>query len=1487
MSRTKHWFRHLGWAAALLALAGCPFSPTLDVQPLAVSFGSADAVKEIRVTNGGMGTLAWQASENLPWLELSLPAAGAKQDTVQGTTTSEIDVIQLTVNRSALPLGVSTGEILITSNGGEQSVAVSAAAQGAAQLQLSTDSVDFGVDGAEVAVQIANAGTEALTWTFTVPAEAPWLSATPANGGVAVGGAPQTITLRASRTGLAAGVYFANVAVASNGGDTTILARMEVPPFSVLPPQINFGSPEASISQVITVSNGGFVPVPLTLSAVTDDGAPWLSVSPTTPTLPGSGTAQATVTANPAGLAPGSYAGHVTVAASGSGYSREIPVAMIVTGFSVAPTLMEFGALSSSDTRSLTLQNLGPQPIPWSVSKSAGSTWLDLSKTSGTLAAGDVIQVTANPAVVQPGAYEAVLTFSFTGGEREVTVRMTRPRPPGLRVEPNNLDFGATRVEDLVGLWNDGTGTVNWRIDTAGFPAWLVLTPVDGGGIASGSVSGETTDTVTIRVDRSQAPAGQFEFEHSFVVEASGDSTAFVTVTVHMSIAKVPVLTVKGDEPEGAVAHFVNVDEDEDERPFFIRNDGTGPLFWSIDITQVPAWITSITPAQGSLDPGTQQTVTVAITREGLNYLGAQFPVTIVSNDPAREAVPLLIEVQVPKKIVIGATPASLAFGLNDNSALIAVANLGDPDTLLNFKVTPSKDWLSAYPDTGASLGVVGEIKDWQTIGVSVDRTRLDGRGASAKLVISAFDIVGGVEVPRADVTPFEINVSVQAAGLTIETALPRLRVPSLVRFVLLMRNVRYEALPIPESFLDTVGGLFAVYEKNVPLELSETNQFLTSPNRIRGNALILLDYSGSMQEAAHQLTDDSIVSAPDRLQAVYQQSINHLIEEIPSNYRIGIALFNERGGEAIRVIRESAADPVFTDDRTLLLNRLNTIQVADNGATQLLPAINAGALELANADWDQNLIPFDDADVRALICVTDGRLTTPPGNLTDTVTTLQALNTRLFCVGWGDKVLADPLIRLTTGSGGHFYSTRNEPTGELDPFGSPIRVPVFSELDNWCATNLADACDQSISRDLASQTVFSYTTLSEEANVGVEGRITFNDPNDQASSCLLEQGDITGRFAVSQLDFLGIAGDPRLGQISLRSSGIQPDGTATLMLHADYMPRNVSRLSFRIETVSADPLVVTVRQPATTEGGIISQWVLSGAAPVYTFTSPDAPLRYGEFGDLAEIRFQGATAPFRVNFTVLDPVYSADPNSKYFTCPDTITVTSEPFLGTSFPSAFLSTSPAPVSTDPITLDLGTTFNSAQVRVYNLGGHHSPSGAWLNWQASTSSDARFLSLDPLEGGVSVDTLTPSLLNIIVDRSIETGDYEGSVTFEYSYGSLGLTFTSNPIIVRYHVLGPELTLSATTFNFDATTNELPLTVTNTGQGTMGWAVNTAALPAWLSLTSSGGTLGPGEGEDFLVRINRANLPGSGIHSFSFAVNAEPAGNQVVNVTVLQP
>ena len=1515
MPRSLRSIALVGLLLAAIVLPGCPtLAPELSVTPLALSFGMNENSKTIRIQNRGAGTLTWVASvgEGAPWLSLEAVSGTKQVQMLEGESTTEIDTIGLNINRALLSESTSRNAVVsITSNGGTQSVNVSVSAAGPAALVLSPTALSFGATSTTMEATIGNEGFEALSWSLTIPGDAPWLTASLRQGSGVQNGGAQAVEFSVRRTGLPGGNYSAVVGVTSNGGNGQFTVTMSVPPLIVSTSSIDFGSLTAPSSRTFAITNPSDAVVGVQLTTARDGGATnWFSITNPPTLIDPQTTISLEVVASPVGLTPADYTGTITVASASLGFSSVISVAMDVPGFRVSPSEVDFGPITTTQQSSFVLENLTNDPLPFSITIPSGHPWLTATPLTGTISTLRTIQLTANPAAVDPNNYTAELTVNFgapgSGLSEVVSVRMSRPEPARLEASPKNIFYGTGLIEQRVAIWNVGIGTLDWRIESSNFPNWLSLSPVDGGGVASGTVTGDETDEVVLRVDRDLAPEGVFELMHSFNVTASGDASNTVTISLTATIAQVPVFVLEADAVDDRGISTLAVPANVTTRTFVIRNEGSGSLAWSFGL--LPSWIAAISPSQGSLDPNVQQTVSLTVNRAGLSTPGVQAFLEISTNDPDRALVLLDLAVTVPPVIIIGTDRSQLSFPDDASATLLAIANFGDPGTILNYQVVSNQEWISVAPATGTSQGTASAIKDFQEHSVTVDRARLEGEGASARLIIRAILIENGVAIPNPNVAPVEVAITVEASALTIESALPRKRVPSLVRNVLMLRNIRSESIPIPISRLRATGDLFRISENDIPLELTETNQFLKRD--YSANVLILLDFSGSMLASAEAVLADGQLGDPgalaeDPLKTIYLQTISQMIDELPAHYHVGLGYFNDHAipeSGVVRLVNPPDGEPAFTRDKVLLQTRLAGINVNDNGATDLLPAVEAGAAILLDQDTDNNLRPFDDADVKALVVVTDGR-DTSLGRVTETANLIINQGVRLFMIGWGAQVEADPLIRLSTSTGGHYYSTQARATGVVDPFGVPVRVPLAAALEDWCHLDPADECDQSLPNDLDSQVLLSFTTLNAEPSVVVKANLTFNDPNDQNSACLAEQGEISAGAEYRQQDFLSIQGDNRAGQIALRTEGIQ-NGEATIYVQADYIPRNITRFTFDITIDSLESPSLLITRVPQTSGGLISNWNTGGAPPSYTFSSPDGmPLRFSDFGDLIAIRVTNVTQAFTLNFEVSDPLYSAgNAETKYFTHPDSILVSGGPFLATSFPAPFFDSRPAPLDSDSAFIVLvDDDTDQVEIDVYNLGGSHIPPGALPNpitgefretgivniglfWQAAIGSSSNFLSFqeNTQQSGFVTATDMPSTMFINLDRAaVPPGEREGEVLVNYGSGSVNVTGTVDPLIIRYDIQRPEIGLSQTFINFGFTPDSQVLGVTNTGQSTLQWRTNFANFPAWLELSDVTGAAGPDELSTTTIMIIREFLP-EGEQEFDIVFSADFANPAVLTV-----
>ena len=1336
---------------AIAGMAGCPFSqPVLSVSPGALSFNADRLSAKVSVSNEGSGTLTWSIESQPDWLAISTSGSSITVDSTM------VDVQAIL---AGLAPGPYQGQIRIRSNGGNRGIAVSVLVVATPVLEVAPATLDFGGSEETATFSIRNAGAGALSWKIgTLPSG---FSVSEMAGSVE-GNATKSIVVTLNRGGLAPGTQLnGSIPIESNGGSQSVSVSARVQALTVKPTLLDFGGQLEQLS--FTLQNTGGTSLQWSINS--GQMPAWATLTPNTPsgTIASLAAQTIQVTLNRTGLASGTATGEIRITSdSGDEIVRlkaEGPKPVLVA----EPTTIDFGESDASAI--FEIRNDGTGTLDWTIQEGSGAAtawtqgdlpWLAVDVTSGKTDSGQkntiTLQVDRTKVAANAKApYVGTLRVSSTGGgEAFVTLSMFA-LPPTLQVLPVKLAFETTRVNRKLAIWNGGLGSIAWQISAQDKPAWAAFTP------AQGTVSGETADSVSVTVDRTGILPADQDYVWNMQVtgqDGTGAAVAGVSVAVSMNVARTAAISIDTGNVDDTGIAFVPFGSTENSATFMIGNQGTASLSWSIDTTRsqlltdptrLPDWVTSIEPTQGSLAVLKAVMITVKVDRKGLFSGDARFTLNIISNDPAHPTVPVRLEMQVPLRPLITVKTPTIDLGLYGVSESFRVFDDGPPGSILNFQISSDKPWLYFFPETGTST--LGPVDINNDVAISVNRSQLEGTGGSGVLTITAFETdETGKRVVLEDVAPAKVTVTVQAAPLTFEAAPARMRIPSLVRFIVLMRDIAYQALPLTQEMMNNVIDGFALFESGIALERLETSQFLTSANRLKTDVIVLLDYSGSMWDAAKSVSDDTIAKASDPLQVLYNKCVASLISELPATYTIGLMEFHERGQPSRRVLGSDGGG-FFTRNKSLLLARLNSIAITDHGATELLPAVEDATSELALGPTGENLIPFDDADVRAIICITDGRLTTPPGAINTTQGLLSDAKVRFFPIGWGNAVLHQPLAQISSGTGGHYYPCTMQDTMRD---GQSVALPDANALYGWCNTSLTDSCDQSVAKDFQSQVVLSYVTLSEDVGVTVRVDATFDDPND-GQACLPEQGVITGTLG-QDLQFFGITGDVRLGQISLRSDEIR-NGRAGLVVHADYMPRNITSLGFTITS----PQAFTVTKAADADGGIVEGWTLTaGSEGKYTLGSGQ-PLQYGAFGDLLNLDFSGIPAnvqSFDVAFQVTNPVYDANnPEGKYFTFPDGITLSAASSFAPAFPTQRV-----------VWHDDTSTFD-----VMNVGGSNVQAGVQLVWQVWGKPP--FIAAISLESGAVASTTAVQTAKVTYYDTPYSGQTTGNITLKFTAGTV--------------------------------------------------------------------------------------------------------------------
>jgi hypothetical protein len=188
-------------------------------------------------------------------------------------------------------------------------------------------------DAQTLSVTNIESSAGALNWSATT--DQTWLTASPSSGT-----APSSVAVSVDFTGLAQGTYGGAVTVAAPGASfAPKVVPVTLTVAAPVPPAIGVSPATMSFSAIAGEAN----PSPRTLSITNTGGGslnwtatvdqPWLAANPGAGAAPSS----VTISVNTAGLAPGSYAGAITVSAPGVANSPQV-VAVSLSVFSLSDT---------------------------------------------------------------------------------------------------------------------------------------------------------------------------------------------------------------------------------------------------------------------------------------------------------------------------------------------------------------------------------------------------------------------------------------------------------------------------------------------------------------------------------------------------------------------------------------------------------------------------------------------------------------------------------------------------------------------------------------------------------------------------------------------------------------------------------------------------------------------------------------------------------------------------------------------------------------------------------------------------------------------------------------------------------------------------------------------------------------------------------------------------------------------------------------------
>jgi trimeric autotransporter adhesin len=314
-----------------------------------------------------------------------------------------------------------------------------------------------------------------------------------------------------------------------DAGKQRIREVLATPPtMQVSPTSVSFtaASGGAPVTQTVSVAgfNGKATITGLDFTvAVSPGGNDWLTVDTSADSTP----RLLTLTADPSGLAQGSYAATVTVSPLAA-----TPSTLTVTvTFQVGPPQSPLLAVDKTNlsftmpqgvtarTASLLISNQGGQVLNYTAAAStrSGGNWLAVSSTSGQASPGSpsTLSVQANPGTLAPGTYTGQVSIQPANSStpKVVAVSMTvSANKQAVLLTQSGLTFTAVAQGGIIppqffGVINVGTGVMNWTATTTNTkgPNWLQVSPASGSSDPS-----KPAPQVTVSVNPGGLPAGAY-----------------------------------------------------------------------------------------------------------------------------------------------------------------------------------------------------------------------------------------------------------------------------------------------------------------------------------------------------------------------------------------------------------------------------------------------------------------------------------------------------------------------------------------------------------------------------------------------------------------------------------------------------------------------------------------------------------------------------------------------------------------------------------------------------------------------------------------------------------------------------------------------------------------------------------------------------------------------------------------------------------------
>ncbi len=365
-------------------------------------------------------------------------------------------------------------------------------------------------------------GNGVSTVQVQVSSQSPWITVTPSVLNLPANGDDLNVSI--NTTSLPAGSSSGSFVVFSSANASikqTVTVNVNVTGSSQLtanPQSLSFqgsvgavsGTPQncpiqnGPASCQITIASSG-PQLTYNITPTTTDGHQWLQPDAASGQTSG---APFNVAVNPSAVpGPGTYSGSILVQSTTTSDAVTIAVTMVVAAaptFSVTPSSLTFyytvnGTVPPAQTATVSATS---GTVPFSVTQSAGSSWLTVTPISGAASsvASVPLSVSVNPSGLSTGPHTATITVTPNGGTAQaVNVTFVVSVNPFLTASSTTLSFnaqfgGSAPAAQGIVVGSTG-GALTYSASASSDKNWLNISPNAG-------VTGTPTGTVSVTINQ-------------------------------------------------------------------------------------------------------------------------------------------------------------------------------------------------------------------------------------------------------------------------------------------------------------------------------------------------------------------------------------------------------------------------------------------------------------------------------------------------------------------------------------------------------------------------------------------------------------------------------------------------------------------------------------------------------------------------------------------------------------------------------------------------------------------------------------------------------------------------------------------------------------------------------------------------------------------------------------------------------------------------